>query len=97
MAGDAYNDGEFDGRVGCDRSALKEDGMDVSIPVGPARLWPGIDAIPRRWSLPLSPRTIRVLVSLAVYMAFVLLMHGIISVLPHHAAAAGDTYLCKRH
>lgn len=69
-------------------------------PGGPAgdagRSWPMIEAIPRRLSVHVSQRTLRRLAPVAIYLAFVLLMHAVTSVRPG-VVAANDTYLCKRH
>jgi len=71
--------------------------MELSLGNAPGRLWPVIEAIPRRLSVRLPPGTTQRLVPVAIYLACVLLMHGMMSVRPGHVASAGDTYLCKRH
>jgi hypothetical protein len=71
--------------------------MEVSLTSGTGRLWPAGAASLRGLSFPLSQRTLRMLLSVAVYLAFVFLMHAMTSVRPVDVAAANHTYLCKRH
>jgi hypothetical protein len=71
--------------------------MDIGLN-RPAQIsWPVPDFARRPRSIPLSHRSIRVLIVLALYGATVFAIHGLAAEFRTHATASTDTGMCHRH
>jgi hypothetical protein len=72
--------------------------MDISLHRNPQFSWPVTAATPKPRSIPLSQRSLRLLIVLALYGITVFTIHGLAAEFRTHAAAtSSDMGMCHRH